>query len=34
MNVELVEMIEDGAECPACLHIIHLFGKLLKEEDH
>lgn len=34
MNVELVEMIEDGTECPACLHIIHLFGKLLEEEDH
>ncbi len=33
MNVELVEMIEDGTECPACLHIIHLFSKLLKEDN-
>lgn len=32
MNVEVVEMIEDGAECPACLHVIHLFGKLWKKK--
>jgi len=28
LNVEIVEMIKYGAECPACLHVIHLFGKL------